>query len=251
MVLSLLALSHPAWAADPLAAQRKQVDALKAAHRYPEAETAARQMIAAAEALSSQDRPAQIALGYNYLGHVYLAWGHWADAEAAFKRALALNEEALGPDHLRVAITADNLAQAYRFQKRFDEAEPLYARAIKIAEKASPQGIETANILDHFSFLKEHEGKLAEAVELCQRALAIREKVSGADNQLVTPTLIRLGELYTAQRRYDHAEQTLKRALAIREKASPGGNAAVAEVLERPSRMRTSGRIARATRNRW
>ena len=197
-VLSLSALSHPALAADPLAAQRKQVDALKAAHRYLEAETAARQMIADAEALSSQDRQVQIALGYNCLGHVYLAWAHWPDAESAYKRALALNEEALGPDHLRIALASDNLAQVYRFQKRFGEAEPLYTRAIKIAEKASPQGLDTANILEHFSYLKETLGKLAEAVELCQRAMAIREKVWGADNQLVTPTLVRLGQLYTA-----------------------------------------------------
>ena len=62
--------------------------------------------------------------------------GRYADAEPLYKRSLAIREKALGPDHLDVAQSLDNLAQVYREQGRYAEAEPLYKRSLAIREKA-------------------------------------------------------------------------------------------------------------------
>ena len=40
----------------------------------------------------------------NNLAHLYRAQGRYADAEPLYKRALAIREKALGPDHPDVAI---------------------------------------------------------------------------------------------------------------------------------------------------
>ena len=62
--------------------------------------------------------------------------GRYAEAEPLYKRALAIQEKALGPDHPDVATALNNLAVLYRHQGRYAEAEPLYKRALAIEEKA-------------------------------------------------------------------------------------------------------------------
>jgi tetratricopeptide (TPR) repeat protein len=51
------------------------------------------------------------------------------------KRALAIREKALGPDHPDVANSLNNLARLYQDQHRYADAEPLHKRALAITEK--------------------------------------------------------------------------------------------------------------------
>ena len=62
--------------------------------------------------------------------------GRYAEAEPLYKRALAIGEKALGPDHPDVAQSLNNLASCTTHQGRYAEAEPLYKRALAIREKA-------------------------------------------------------------------------------------------------------------------
>ena len=50
--------------------------------------------------------------------------------------SLAINEKALGPDHPRCRASLNNLAELYRAQGRYADAEPLYKRSLAIREKA-------------------------------------------------------------------------------------------------------------------
>ncbi len=52
------------------------------------------------------------------------------------KRGLQIRESQLGPDHLDVANSLDNLARLYQDQGRIDEAKALYERALAINERA-------------------------------------------------------------------------------------------------------------------
>jgi tetratricopeptide (TPR) repeat protein len=56
------------------------------------------------------------------------------------RRALAIREKALGPDHPEVAESLNNLANVYRGRGRFAEAEPLLERALPIREKSLGRG---------------------------------------------------------------------------------------------------------------
>ena len=75
----------------------------------------------------------------NDLAEQYRAQGKVAEAEPLYKRALAIREKALGPQHQDVATSLDNLAELYRAQGKVAEAEPLYKRALAIREEARQQ----------------------------------------------------------------------------------------------------------------
>ena len=60
-----------------------------------------------------------------FLGLVYWKQAKYDEAEALFKRALAIRENALGADHPDVAQTLNNLALVYQAQGKYSEAEGL------------------------------------------------------------------------------------------------------------------------------
>ena len=71
-----------------------------------------------------------LAATLNNQAELYKEQGRYADAEPLYKRALAIRENALGPDHLDVAQSLNNLADLYSAQGRHADAEPLYKRAL-------------------------------------------------------------------------------------------------------------------------
>ena len=69
------------------------------------------------------------------LGVAYWNQGKYAEAEGLYKRALTIQEKALGANHPDVARTLDNLANVYDDQGRSSEAERLYKRVLSIREE--------------------------------------------------------------------------------------------------------------------
>ena len=60
------------------------------------------------------------------LAAVYAGQGRAADAEALYRRTLAVQEKTLGAAHPTVANTLNNLAEVYRSQNRLKDAEQLF-----------------------------------------------------------------------------------------------------------------------------
>ncbi len=60
--------------------------------------------------------------------------GRHAEAKQFYQRALHIQEQALGPDHLLVADPLNGLADLYGQDDRYAEAESLYQRALRIRE---------------------------------------------------------------------------------------------------------------------
>src|SRR5262245_45363123 len=56
----------------------------------------------------------------------------FADGVVTAQQALAIRERVLGPNHLEVAQSLTSLADLYREQGRYAEAEPLFRRALTI-----------------------------------------------------------------------------------------------------------------------
>jgi hypothetical protein len=59
-----------------------------------------------------------------------------AGAGPLYKRALAIREKMLGPEHLDTAISVNNLARLLQAQDDQAGARPLFERALAIREKA-------------------------------------------------------------------------------------------------------------------
>jgi tetratricopeptide (TPR) repeat protein len=156
----------------------------------------------------------------NQAGYYLNERAEYAQAEPLFRRALAIREKALGPEHPHTASSLNNLAELLRFQGKPEEAEPLYRRALAIYEKAlGPEHPDTATGLNNLAELLRDQGKLSEAEPLYRRALAIREEALGPEHPSTAASLNNLALLLDAQGKPEEAEPLYRRALAMFEKA--------------------------------
>ena len=79
-----------------------------------------------------------------------------------------------------MATSLNNLAELYRVQGQYAEAEPLYKRVLAIKENAlGPEHPNVATSLEKYVVLLRKTGRTAEADKLAARAKAIRMKRAG------------------------------------------------------------------------
>jgi tetratricopeptide (TPR) repeat protein len=148
------------------------------------------------------------------------AYNHdqYATAETMF---LAARKEAegFGSSDVRVASTLFQLALVYYTEKKYEQAEPNYRRAVEIWDKAkAPPSIERANALSYLGILRARQGDQQDAQRFYKQALDMREKLHGpADPELIIPLTNLAGNLRD-QKKYDEAEPLYKRAQDIAEK---------------------------------
>jgi len=156
----------------------------------------------------------------------------YAQAETLLLAALK-EAEKFGNQDPRLATSLNNLAELYRAQGNYEQAEPLHQRALAIWEKAlGPEHLDVGASLNNLAGLYHAQGNYAEAEPLYQRALAIVEKVLGPEHPRVATSVNNLALLYYAQGKYTQAEPLYRRALAIWEKSLGPEHPDVATVLE-------------------
>ncbi|WP_374409324.1 CHAT domain-containing protein [Hydrogenophaga sp.] len=103
---------------------------------------------------------------------LYKAMGRYDEALPLYRRALAIDEKALGANHPDTAIDLNNLAGLYESMGRYDEALPLYRRALAIKEKAlGADHASTATSLNNLAGLYKAMGRYDEALPLYRRAV--------------------------------------------------------------------------------
>ena len=154
------------------------------------------------------------------LSMLYQDQGQYEQAEPLLKRALAISEQQLGPDHPNMASSLNNLAALYQDQGKYELAEPLYLRALSIYEQQlGPEHPWTATSLNTLATLYRTQGKYKQAEALYLRALAIREQQLGPDHPNTAQSVSWLAALSEQQQQYEQAASLYQRALAIDEHA--------------------------------
>ena len=73
----------------------------------------------------------------NNQAELYKEEGRYADAEPLYKRVLAINEKARGPDHPSVALALNDLAELYKEEGRYGDAEDIAQAALFLCSPAS------------------------------------------------------------------------------------------------------------------
>ncbi|MBV9038363.1 MAG: tetratricopeptide repeat protein, partial [Acidobacteriaceae bacterium] len=115
----------------------------------------------------------------NQTGFYLYERARYNKAEPLHQRALAIYEQALGPDHPSVTLSLNNLAALYYAQSQYAQAEPLYQRALTILEKAlGPEHPNVATCLENYAELLTETGRTELADQFRQRAAAIRAKLA-------------------------------------------------------------------------
>ena len=115
---------------------------------------------------------------------------------------------------------------------RYEQAEPLYQRALSIGKQVwGPAHPQVAYPLCGLAYLFYEQGKYQQAEPLYHQALQIREQVLGPAHPDVAYTLERLGLLYWKEGKYEQAKLLYQRALSIQEKAKGGEHSEIAHLL--------------------
>ena len=152
------------------------------------------------------------------------------DAEAIYRRSLAIVEKALGPEHPQVATILTNLGSLYRFAGYPNKAEPLFKRSIAIVEKAfGPDHLQSAWPLAELA--KVYGADKAKSLQLVTRSLAIREKAVRPYDPNAAKLLKEIGADYSDQNLLAQAKSVLKRSLAIAERTLDPQHPEIAAVL--------------------
>jgi tetratricopeptide (TPR) repeat protein len=116
-------------------------------------------------------------------------------------RALELNEKFLGPDHTVVAANLSQLGKLYKEEKAFDQAEPMFLRALAISESLSPGGddLVVAHYVIQIQDFYVSWGKFDKAEPYARRILAMNERVYGPSSRMVLNQLETLIEVVRRQ----------------------------------------------------
>jgi WD40 repeat protein/tetratricopeptide (TPR) repeat protein len=172
----------------------------------------------------------------------------YGEAEPLLRRALAIDESSLGPDHPDVARDLNNLIELLRATNRLAEAEPLARRALAIAEaNFGPAHPTVAGSLNNLAQLLQATNRLAEAEPLMRRALAMDEARFGPDHPTVARDLNNLALLLQVTNRLAEVEPLMRRALVIDEASFGPDHPTVARDLNNFAELlRATNRLAEA-----
>jgi tetratricopeptide (TPR) repeat protein len=90
------------------------------------------------------------------------------------QRALVINEQMLGTDHLNTATTLHSLGLLYSDQGRYKEAKNCYQRALDIYQQVLVSShVDIGYALEEYAFLELRRGHMLRAVQLLIPALKI------------------------------------------------------------------------------
>jgi tetratricopeptide (TPR) repeat protein len=93
-----------------------------------------------------------VATSLDYLTVLYGDQGQYLKAEPFCRRALAIREKVLGPDHPDVAKSLDYLALLYACRGQYAQAESLYESSLAIREKTlGPEHPDAATSLENYA----------------------------------------------------------------------------------------------------
>lgn len=142
------------------------------------------------------------------------ARGALALAEDGYRRALVLAEARLPAGDPLIAETLNGLGVVHKFQGRYEEAEPLYRRALAIAESAGLTD-DAATLFHNLGGLAHSRGDFAAGEPLARRAVEMREAALGPNHPATAADRAAWGALLEGLGRGAEAEQANADALRV------------------------------------
>ncbi len=179
---------------------------------------------------------------------IYLwARGEYGAAEQYCARALAILENAHGPDHPEVSRALNNLGVLYMELGRYVEAEPLLSRALAMRQiELGPDHPIVGRTLHNLAIVYMELARYTEAESLHKRALAICEKAFESNDPEALWGQTGLGVLYRTVGRYADAEPILVRVLRAGRSAGSGSSRRCHEPHAPRRRLRRLGMRGRS-----
>lgn len=172
---------------------------------FEQAEQTYRRALDAAETQFGWEHPATAMILGNLAGTEH-ALGRNAEAEVLAKRSLALLEKTVGPASVLFVPGLNTLGGVYIDTHRYDEAEAVLKRAIRLGSHDA--GAHYATSLHNLGALYHLEGKVAQAEKCYDKAFRIRLKLFGSEDPLTRATARNITALDQASTRLARADKS-------------------------------------------
>jgi eukaryotic-like serine/threonine-protein kinase len=158
--------------------------------------------------------------GLHNLASLLADRGQYDEAEADFRRALAIKRRLLeGRSDADLATTLNSLGKLMNDRGRLDQAEPLFREALAVRRAVhGPIHPEVSTALNNLATLLAEKKDYREAGALYEEDLALRRKLYGDDDSHVAVALNNLALLRQDEGDLAAAEPLFRQALAILEK---------------------------------
>jgi tetratricopeptide (TPR) repeat protein len=187
---------------------------LQSLARWPEAEALLRQAVATETRLGEGRK--ELATALNNLARLLEATRRHEEAEALYRRALAIDGTTRSDVDPKVANHLNNLAELHRKEGRYAEAERMFREALALNEAFfGSLHVTVARNLNNLGLLLANTGRHAESEPLLRRAIDTYTSCLGPDHPDLAAALNNLAFLYQSQKRDADAEPLFRRALGI------------------------------------
>jgi eukaryotic-like serine/threonine-protein kinase len=154
-------------------------------------------------------------------------------AQQDFERALALQEQHLGPNHPDVAQTWNMLGVTLASQNKLDEAIVFYEKSLaQHLALEGPDHAYTASAEHNLAATLRRKGRYEDALAHFERALAARKKVLGEEHAETLKSIDGLARTLQHLDRRDEAVTLVTGLLAVRERVSGPKSKEVAATCE-------------------
>ncbi len=172
----------------------------------------------------------------------------WQPLLAVAEKGVQEAAKTLGANDPAIAGLLDRQATLLYEIAQYEDAEPLFRRALAIDEaRNGPDHPNVARDLNNLAQLLQATNRLAEAEPLMRRALVIDEASYGPDHPDVASYLNNLAQLLKATNRLAEAEPLMRRALTIDEASHGPDHPDVARDLHNLAQLlQASNRLAEA-----
>ncbi|XP_068688416.1 uncharacterized protein [Montipora foliosa] len=153
---------------------------------------------------------------YDALGKIHDRMGEYQKAKEYHDRAVAIEIEKMGSQHINVARSYNNIGRVLHHQGDLEKAKEYLDRALAIQiEKLGSQHIHVASSYHNKGRVLHDQGDLEQAKEYLDRALAIRIEKLGSQHIDVSFSYSKIAKVLRAQGDLEQAKEYHHRALAI------------------------------------
>ncbi|HVK87279.1 MAG TPA: serine/threonine-protein kinase [Kofleriaceae bacterium] len=143
-------------------------------------------------------------------------------ATAQLERSLAILDKTLGPRHPMVANAVREYGRALTASGRHEDAARAFTRSLDLARADSEESVEIANLERRLGYELLVLRRITDARPHLERAVALREKLAGADDPATANALNDLGKLALDEGKPAEAIAAQERVRAVFEKHAPG-----------------------------
>ncbi len=178
---------------------------------------------------AQSDNPVLQAEYYGTLGSLHTSKTQFKEAEASFRKALALRSSAKIPDDLGTATLLKNFGPALVALRKVDEAKRVLTRSVELAESIlGPDNANMAPFLGNLAYVYDEVGDAEKTAELDERVLRMQRATLGEKHPEVGISTVNLGDTMRQLGRWDAADDLMRRGLSILLEAHSPGHVHVA-----------------------